>query len=208
MLVTITFSTSDPAYWRDEICKTYLPLNVEIPNPNSFTGMVTSNQFGALQATTVVSSPVRYSRDRGLISASPTGLLMVTMVLKGSAVVTQSGKEALLLPGDLAFYDSDHPYVASLREPYENITLLFPRQALGVAERLLERTTAITVHGDQGVAGLVTPFVTGLVASADSYLHVASQLGSGVLEMLAAILSQVSRDRRHVAGRLKARHDR
>jgi AraC-like DNA-binding protein len=180
-----------PAFWHDVVCQTFVPLRVAMADNDHFSGSVTTDRLGQMQISTVDAQAQQVTRTPRLIAASPHDYMLVGLETKGPAVVAQDGREALLRPGDLAFYDATRPYLLGFRQAFQMQVFLVPRRAFGLSESLLNRITGVTVRGDEGLGALVAPFLSRLARQASAYSETGGeQLGATAVDLLATVIAQ------------------
>jgi AraC-like DNA-binding protein len=107
-------------------------------------------------------------------------------------LVVQDGREALLAPGDLTFYDTTRPYSLRFAEPYGLQVFALPRQALGLSEEEVRRLTAVATRPDEGLAALVASFLVRLASDAAGYL---SQTGDVLARNAVDLLTTLAAER-------------
>jgi hypothetical protein len=98
-------------------------------------------------------------------SADPRGYGL-GLQIAGTTVLRQDGREAVLMPGDLAFYDAKRPYELQFDAPFRMIVLVLARGVLRASESSLRDMACRRIAGDVGLGALVGPFVAGLVSQA------------------------------------------
>jgi AraC-like DNA-binding protein len=180
-----------PAFWHDVVCQTFVPLQVAMADDAQFSGSVTTDQLGQVQISTVDAQAQQVTRTPRLIAASTHDYMLVGLETKGPAVVAQDGREALLRPGDLAFYDTTRPYLLGFRQAFQMQVFLIPRRAFGLPESLLNRITGVTVRGDQGMGAVVAPFLSQLATQAGAYSETGGErLGATAVDLLATLIAQ------------------
>ena len=69
--------------------------------------------------------------------------VFVGLQVTGSSAVVQDGREAVLLPGDLALYDTTRPYTLLNRDGIHQHYFRIPRAELALSEGLLKLATAV-----------------------------------------------------------------
>jgi AraC-like DNA-binding protein len=180
-----------PAYWHDVVCQTFVPLQVRLGRQARFSGSVVTDRFGEMQVSVVDAQAQQVRRTPRLIAASAREYMLVGLETKGEGVVVQDGREALLHPGEIAFYDTTRPYLLGFRDAFQMQVFQIPRDAFGLPESSLRRITGVTVRGDTGLGALVVPFLSRLAAQARSYGGPgAERLGATAVDLLAALIVQ------------------
>ncbi|WP_229686048.1 helix-turn-helix domain-containing protein [Longimycelium tulufanense] len=177
------------------MCQTFLPLNVSVRNSESsesLIGSITAHSIGTLEVATVAANRgLRIVRSRESISRSPRDHFAVALQLDGRSVVAQSGREALLRPGDLVFWDTDHPNVLDSGGPLRFAVYMVPRHSFPLPVRSVHRIRGATIRRDEAIGRLLSPFLTRLATEADSYAA-SPALDVATLELLAVAAREVT----------------
>ncbi|MFE9604639.1 helix-turn-helix domain-containing protein [Streptomyces hokutonensis] len=182
------------AYWHDAVWRTFVPLDVSTPKDPAdapFSGAVRTDRLGHLQISTVDADPERVFRTPRLIARDSAEYMLIGLQGYGPAVITQDGRDALLRPGDFAFYDTTRPYTLNFPDRFQMKVFQLPRQALGLRDSDLRRITGITLRGDEGPAALVAPFLAGLAAGATSCRPpVGDMLARNAVDLLTTLIAE------------------
>ena len=177
------------AYWHDAVWKTFVPLDVTAPKDRPFSGSVATDRIGHLQISTVDADRERVRRSRSLIAESPDEHLALGLQTRGSGVVVQDERTAVLRPGEFALYDTSRPYTLDFPDRFEMVVFQLPRRALGLPEPDLRNITGVTIGADQGLAALLVPFLSRLAAEADTYEpEVGEMLARNAGDLLATVV--------------------
>lgn len=175
--------------FRHAVSQTFVPLQAEVGDENSFHGSVSHRELGSLVLAQVTAGPHVVGRNSRLIRRADPEFYKLTLQLAGRAVLSQDGREADLGPGDLALYDTTRPYELRFDGPFRMIVLMFSRSLLQVPETSVRLLTAHRIPGDHGLGQLIGPFVVGLTSQAEAHPAAANRrLCDAVLDMLAAAL--------------------
>lgn len=121
--------------WRDAVCNAFVRLECRPDGRAPLHGRLESAQLGGLHVARVASSPQWVERTRSATASDDRAFVLVTLQLRGQTVVRQDGREAVLGPGNLAFYDTTRPYALALPRDFEQIVLHLPRPALEARDR-------------------------------------------------------------------------
>ena len=211
--MTLSFSTatvdqrSQLSYWREVVCATFVRLGVERIGDErarrpaaGFRGEVTAQGVGSMQVATVVSEPHAVFRSAAMIRRSPEDEFMVNLAIRGSALVAQGGREAVLRPGDFAVHDSARPCRIACARPFMLLVLKVPRDLFASHCQLPAGATATAIRGDRGAGALFASVLRGLPArTRGEPPGAAGQAGINVLELLATVLSDLAGGGRPVA---------
>jgi AraC-like DNA-binding protein len=180
-------------FWKSVLAETFVPLEVTRPEEvPDFRGRLDSRDLGALRICQVRAEPHTALRTPRLVAAAPSGCYKLGLLVRGSAVLIQDGREAALRPGEFVLYDTDRPYTLGFEREHRMLILVFPRDLLGLPSRHVARLTATTMPGRQGsLAGLIGPF---LIQVADVAGQVddlaATRLSGNVLDLLTTVLAE------------------
>jgi AraC-like DNA-binding protein len=145
-----------------------------------------------VQITTVEADAVHARRTRRQIAQGDRDTINVSLQKGSSGLVVQDGREALLAPGDLTFYETTRPYSLRFAEPYGLQVFALPRQALGLSEEEVRRLTAVATRPDEGLAALVASFLVRLASDAAGYL---SQTGDVLARNAVDLLTTLAAER-------------
>lgn len=148
--VTISTSHVEPperhAYWADLVCVHLVKVNcLEVTQPARFSGHIEQRQLGALSVSRIRSQAQRLRLTPEVIAQSSEEQVLVNIQRRGTSVVRQDGREAALVPGDIALYTSDRPYELAFEASFEQTVLIMPAQAIRAWVPDLHRSTATTL---------------------------------------------------------------
>ncbi|GAA2620952.1 helix-turn-helix domain-containing protein [Streptomyces tubercidicus] len=179
------------AYWHDAVRRTFVPLDVTVPKDRPFTGSVATDLLGQLRISTVDADRELVRRSKSLITESANEYLLLNLQMRGTGVVVQDGRTAVLRPGEFALYDTTRPYTLEHPERFETVVFQMPRQALGMPESDLRRITGVTIGAEQDLTTLVVPFLSRLAAEAGTYSpEVGALLARNVGDLLFTVVTE------------------
>ncbi|MFE9773571.1 helix-turn-helix domain-containing protein [Streptomyces sp. NPDC005931] len=178
-------------YWHDVIGRTCVPLHISPTVDTPFRGRITTSGLGRVQISTVEGDANRVRRTTRLIAEADRGYVNVGVQGRSPGLVVQDGREALLRPGDLTFYDTTRPYTLSFSEPFRMQVFAMPRDMLGLPEDELRRVTALRLRPDTGPAALVASFLSRLSAEVDAYPpHIGDRLARNAVDLLGTLVAE------------------
>jgi AraC-like DNA-binding protein len=194
--VTVRYDTaSEPARrrlaaWQDIVCDVFVGLDCKSDLEN-FHGSVAQTNFGELSLTRVESSSQRVFRTPSRIARANEEYVLFAFGATGVGGVVQDGREALIRPGEFAFYDTTRPYELSFDAEFSQTILQIPRklaqQRLGPVDDL----TAVTFSSDRPLHRLASDFIAGLSRIIEAVETPAAERLSGqALDLVAIALSQ------------------
>ena len=181
-------------YWKHCLSDTFVPLEVSSPGEADFRGRLRGCELGSLRLIEVRAEPHTARRTARLVKAAPAGCYKIGVQLRGTSLLIQDGREALLTPGDFAVYDTDRPYSLALSD-HRMLVLIFPRDMLGLPQPQVAGLTATRLPGEAGgMASLIGPFlgqVADLLDEVDSRsLGVGLRLAGNVVDLLGTVLAE------------------
>ncbi|MFD8788049.1 helix-turn-helix domain-containing protein [Kitasatospora sp. NPDC059599] len=199
VLDTTEVPSADRAeYWHEAVSRTFVPLDVSLPDGVPDPGTITSHRLGDLQVALVEAGPQRVERSAALIARGGEDHLTLALQHRGTARLVQDGHRVELRPGTFAVSDAGRPFAKDLPDAFAFTAFHWPRSAAGVREEDLRVLTATAFQGTGGTddtARLVAGYLECLSRSAGSMEpHVASWLATTALD-LVAVLAQERRGR-------------
>ena len=175
------------AYWTDMICDVYVQLACDALRRDDFSGSIQSHSLAHLKLSVVESGPQRVLRTPGQISRASEDYFLVSMQTRGSGVVRQDGRVAVLRPGDFALYDSTRPYELAFGADFQQMVLMLPGNQLRSMVRNTENLTASPVSGRKGAGHLMITMLETLRQDIDSLQPAsAAAVANGVVAILVA----------------------
>lgn len=192
-----TLSTADIAasnrfdFWHEVICSAFVRLEAEsMPGPEPFFARIDFADLGPLTLSRVTASQHAVRRSPRLIADEPRDEVLLSIQLKGTAVVEQDDRQAILCPGDFALYDATRPYNLSMPAEFEMLVLQFDRQFLLERCPSPELLTAIRMQNNSTVTAPVSAFLRSLepIALGDDSA-VSRQLATSALDLLGVALA-------------------
>jgi AraC-like DNA-binding protein len=161
-----TFDTREAAaderldYWTQTVCDQIVPVQIDPRGAEQLAGTaMRSTGLGALQVRQVVGGEHVYVRGEREIRVGDPGTLQVGMQLTGSSLLVQDGREAVMGAGDIVLYDSSRPFSLIMDARFHWQVFLLPKEKLRRSDREISSLTAVRIHGDTGIAGVVARFL-------------------------------------------------
>ncbi|MGI5255428.1 helix-turn-helix domain-containing protein [Actinacidiphila glaucinigra] len=189
-------------HWQEEVFRTFVPLRITLSKDEPFSGTISTDRLGPLQATAVDCDRGRVDRTPRLIARDCAEYLYVGLQRSGHAHVDQDARSAELCPGDVALYDTTRPYTLRFPQRFRMQVLLVPRSLLPQSEGDLQRVTATALHPDDGLGQVVLPFLQGLADRAPNITPTAGErLAANAVDLLGTLLAErLGRDTRDTPG--------
>jgi AraC-like DNA-binding protein len=174
--------------FRAAVNDSFVPLQVSSAHPDGFRGIIRGAQVDELHITDVRATEHVVERTPELIARGDSPYFKVSMMLAGSGMLIQDGREALLGPGDLAIYDTDRPYTLAFDDTFRTMVMMVPRHLVAVPSEVLGQLTAVRMSGSEGVGALVAPYLSQL---ADNLDQVVGATGARLLHSAVDLLTTV-----------------
>jgi AraC-like DNA-binding protein len=146
-------------FWRDAVCDTFVELDCRAISDDPFFGEIMTAQCDEMHFSRVRSDGQVVDRTRSRIRAAREEIVLISVQTRGTGVVKQDGRQAVLQPGDFACYDSTRPYTLSFDAQFEQIVLHLPRKAMIRRIGPTEAVTATRIDAANPLGSLVAPFV-------------------------------------------------
>lgn len=196
------------SYWSDMVCDTYVELACEVPADKTIIeGSIANSQVATLSLSQVTATAQRVHRTPAKIRQSSDDYFLVSIQTSGHCVVAQDGREACLVPGDFALYDSTRPYTLSFERDFQQYVLMFPGRLLRTELPDTERLTARTVAGQRGAGHLMISMIGALADNIDMLAsESACAIADSVRQILIAGLSTLPAAKRAPLSQLRAYH--
>lgn len=177
-------------FWRDIVSRSFVPLEIVPREGPDFHAQLRIARVGPVQVS-VVTTPPHTARTRRPAGSDASDHVKVSLQLAGHCVLTQGDQQAELKPGELAVYDTRHPYTLDTDRPGRSLALMFPRAMLRLPERDLARVTATSVSCRDGLGAVVRPFLLGLARQVDALESLGTpRLADNVTDLVGTLLAE------------------
>ncbi|MEU0967505.1 helix-turn-helix domain-containing protein [Streptomyces sp. NPDC005917] len=189
-------------HWQEEVFRTFVPLRITLPEDEPFSGTISTDRIGPIQATTVDCDRGRVDRTPRLIARDSADYVYVGLQRSGHAHVDQDARSAELRRDDVALYDTTRPYTLRFPQRFRMQVLLVPRPLLPQSEGDLQRVTATALHYDDGLGQVVLPFLQGLADHTPDITPTAGErLAANAVDLIGTLLAErLGRDTRDTPG--------
>lgn len=158
--------------------------------PRPAAGRLTSGSLGELATFHVTGTPQRLARTARDTRQRPTDMLKLCIQRRGSAVIRQEDREAVLGPGSLAIYDLDRPYSITLDGDWRSDVIAFPRAALVASPSFIDAALCRVARA-HGPGSVLISLVSSGLRRVDPAS--ASLMGHAGLDLIKAALGGRSR---------------
>lgn len=179
--------------FRELVSRSFVPLTVTGAPDRPFAARISTADAEKAVFTTLTTQAHLVERTASGIAAGGSGYFKLNMLLSGSGILIQDGKEVLIRPGDLALYDTSRPYSLMFDDAVSNLVMMFPKDHLRLPTTLVEQLTAVSLSDECGLSSMVTSLLQQVPTTITSLrLHTRRHIAQSGLDLLDALLSTVS----------------
>jgi AraC-like DNA-binding protein len=177
--------------WREVVSVTHLPWTLDrLRDPEPAVGTwVRRRPLGDLSLIDCHAAPCSGQRQRRDLAGTDGEYIGVLLVSEGVEVLSQSGQEVLVRPGEMVAWDSVRPARFAVLEPLRKQTLLVPRRRF---QQMLPRPELVTArHVPSGASSDLLRSYLRALSGAELEPAAAFAAGNAALELLGAALGAV-----------------
>ncbi|MFB7507652.1 cupin domain-containing protein [Streptomyces broussonetiae] len=171
------------------VSDTFTPLDVMLYERESSVGTITSDRLGPLQIAVVEAGPQTVSRDAPPISRGGEQYVIVTLQHRGTARLTQDGRQAFVRPGTFTCTDAGRPYQREQPDDFRFTPFRVPKDGLGVSDADLRAITGTLLSGCSGTSALVAGYLERLAGQAAAFdPYTGRQLAMTAADLLTVLV--------------------
>nr|WP_156760891.1 helix-turn-helix domain-containing protein [Microbacterium karelineae] len=177
--------------FRAAVSDSFVPLQVGSAHPERFRGVIRAADIDDVHITHVHATDHEVVRTPDLIARDDRAFFKLSLMLSGSGLLIQDGREAILRPGDLAVYDTSRPYSLEFGQEFRTMVVMFPRQMLSLSSESIGELTAVRISGSEGLGAVVAPFLTQIDAHLEELSGpTGSQLMQSALDLVGTVFTR------------------
>ncbi|RGE20018.1 helix-turn-helix domain-containing protein [Leucobacter sp. wl10] len=175
------------------VSSSFVPLLVSAERDDAFTARLTSADADDIVFTEVAARPHLVERTPATIADGGSGYYKVSLLVSGSSILVQDGRELVMRPGDLAVYDTSRPYSLLFGEEFRNLIMMFPKDRLDLPISFTEQLTAVSlVQEHSGLTPVITAFLSQFPAQLTHLSHrVRAKLAHTSLDLMGTLFSSI-----------------
>lgn len=178
------------ATFRSAVSDSFVPLRVDANGHRDFRGRIRAARIDRFQLAEIRATPHAVLRTPELIARRNPAFYKLSIVLSGSSLLIQDGREALLEAGDFALYDTRQPYSLVFDHDIHMLVVMFPQQQTGIPSKVLNQLAAVRISGLNGIARVVLPYLTELGTQLDLIDSPAgAQLAHTAVDLISAMFT-------------------
>lgn len=180
--------------FRTLVSGSFVPLDVSFPlQQQDFRASLTRIDADAVHFTEVHAGAHRVERTSRDIAAGGAGFYKVSLLLSGSSMLVQDGREMVMQPGDLTVYDTSRPYSLVFGDEFRNLIMMFPKDRLQLPLPCTDQLTAVSLSRENPE---LTAVVASFIANFPAQLtrlggEVQAKLARTSVDLFATLLSSV-----------------
>lgn len=179
--------------FRGIVSSSFVPLRVTSDHPDGFAARVFSTEADAVSFTEIKAKPHLVERTPESIASGGSGYYKVSLLLSGTSILVQDGKELVLRAGDLSVYDTSRPYSLLFGEDFRNLVIMFSKDRLNLPNPVVEQLTAVPLNQEHPA---LTPIISQFLAQFPSQLvdlpdRVRAKLARTSLDLMDTLFSSI-----------------
>ncbi len=176
-------------YWHDIICDEFVRLDCAC-NAEAFAGQLRGGVgFSDVSFAEVLADPQVVTRSKRKIASATEEFFLVSFQVESRGAVRQNGREAVLMPGMFAMYDSTQPYSLHFEERFHQLVVQMPKAVLHRHLSDAERYTAVAIDGRGGLGSVVSQFLFSVVREVQELDRHPDELSDSLVNLMAMALS-------------------
>lgn len=185
-----TLVARDIAEFRAAVSDSFVPLQVTSSGADRFRGVIRGAAVDEVHVTDLRATPHVVERTPELIARGDRPYFKLSLMLAGTGLLIQDGREAVVGPGDLAVYDTDRPYSLVFDEDFRTMVVMFPKHLLSLPPDLVGQLTAVRISGQEGLGGMVAPYLSQLASNLDQLAGATgARLAHSALDLVSTVFT-------------------
>ena len=187
-----TSRADDLPSFQQAVSSSFVPLRVTTGRVAPFHARLSSAGADCVEFTEVGAAPHLVERTPETIEQGGSGYYKISLLLEGTSVLVQDGREIVMRSGDLSVYDTSRPYSLLFTEQFRNLIMMSPKDRLDLPVPFTEQLTAVSLSSDSGLAPIVSAFISQFPAQlAQLPDPVRAKLGRTSLGLVGTLFSQL-----------------
>ncbi|MFT4233254.1 MAG: helix-turn-helix domain-containing protein [Leucobacter sp.] len=167
----------------------FVPLTMNSHKRSSFRGYLRTAEVDRLAFTELYASAHDVERTPSSLSQGGDHY-MVGMMLSGTGMLVQSGRELVLHEGDITIYDTGQPFSLSFENDSKNFVMMVPKDMLSLPQELIGELTATRLPGDSRAGVLASQFLLQVPQAINNSFHeVNVRLARTSVDLLETLLA-------------------
>lgn len=186
-----TVVARDITAFRAAASDSFVPLHVSSNGADHFRGVIRGATVDDVHVTDLRATAHVVERTPELIARDDRSYFKLSLMLAGTSLLVQDGREAVLSPGDLAVYDTDRPYSLVFDDDFRTMVVMFPKHLLSLPSDLVGQLTAVRISGHDGLGGMVAPYLSQLATNLDQLAgRTGARLAHSALDLVGTVFTR------------------
>jgi AraC-like DNA-binding protein len=191
-LIQFIDSSSEPIESRAEAMRAaatrIIPVELHFPEAGPVV-RATLSDHGALRISRVASNVTMVERTPRQARDDLEPCLLLGLQVRGSSLVVQDGREAVVRPGDLVVYRSTAQYALIDGAGYRQHQLRLPLKKLALPQQVVRQVTATQLCPGHAISKLATDYFQRLTSHPKAFAGAAADAVSQAgLELIRAVI--------------------
>lgn len=175
-------------YWSDVVCRHFIPAKSLVPDRAHFNARFSVRSLGNLTLAEMCSPRCLWERDARHLRSGPNEDFMLSLMVSGHGVLSQSGRSVMQRNGDIVLYDAARPFSFDLA-PESALLVRIPRMQLLCRVPEAHNLTAMHLAEGHPIAKLLGTMIReAAVLDISGRDGMQASLASSLLDMLSAAL--------------------
>ena len=161
----LTLSTADVQvrdrrdWLQDMICKEYARVEITPPADGGLFNETTFYPWKNLRLSAIQSRGLTIHKQAHEPYGSSQDNYLAVILLAGSYLLEQNGREVFLQPNDMTIYDATKPHRIQSTHGFSKLLVSIPRNMMRDNLAGIEHCTALKVSGQMGMGAVATQFI-------------------------------------------------
>ncbi|MGW6172487.1 AraC-like ligand-binding domain-containing protein [Arthrobacter sp. NPDC055138] len=184
-----TFEANTFEEWQQRMSNRFVRLQISTTRPRDFHAVLHGRNFDEVSLSRIEADAHQVDRLQDFICHGESRYFKLSMLLGGSGIIIQDGREALLRPGDMTIYDTSRPYTAAFDDGSDSLVMVFPQEMLSVPSESVAALTATPLSSGSRMGKLIGPFLGQLAESLDGISgHSGIMLAHNTLDLINTLI--------------------
>ena len=160
---TISTTCVDPRdrreWLRETIRREYTKVEITPPENGELFNEMTIYPWEQLRLSAIRSNAITLNRPAHEPYHSSQDTYLGVVLLSGSYMLEQNGRETFLNPGDMAIYDATRPHRIQCPRPFSKLIVTIPRTVMRARLAGVEHCTALRIPGNTGISAIASNLI-------------------------------------------------
>lgn len=200
-LSTADVRAGDRRDWLQEmICQEYTRVKVTPPSDGHLFNETTFYAWQNLRLSAIKSRGLTIEKLACEPHQTSQDNYLAVVLLSGSYLLEQNGREAFLQPGDMTIYDATRPHRIQSSQGFAKLLVSIPRTFMRDRLAGIENCTALQVSGKSGIGAVTTHFIQSVASQVESMpINTFSALSEQSLDLLTLAFASVRPQNCHLS---------